>query len=448
MQTREEIFLLPGGDLRKVTVYGTIHGPVITEVKEGVVAVIALKWYGTLSKGQLPPMRSLRAFQSLNLARTLDEAIAAGEVFEVLGENLVVADVRGNIGWHVTGSVPIRRGYSGRLPADGFSGTMGWAGFVPYEELPGGSNPGEGWLATANSRPESAEDSPHISFSWSAPYRYERIKELIANLPAPSADDFQDIQMDVYSLRAERLLPRVVAYPFSNPLAQEAARQLEGWDRMVTTESVGAKVYEVFLTEWVRSLLEDELGTDLAYYSSAILTKYSVIDVILDHPDSHLWDRIETPGQEGPQEILEMALSRTMTWLEAQFGGSTASWAWGRLHTLNYIHPMAATVPLYRAANLGPLAIPGDDATVNIGASRPVSQRYSVVVIPSMRVVMPLGNLGQTRIIAPIGQSGQTGHPHYGDMVAGWLAGELVPLSASREELAQDENVQELVLSP
>ena len=45
-------------------------------------------------------MRGLRAFQSLNRARTLEEAIAAGGVFEVLGENLVVADIRGNIEWH------------------------------------------------------------------------------------------------------------------------------------------------------------------------------------------------------------------------------------------------------------------------------------------------------------------------------------------------------------
>ena len=134
--------------------------------------------------------------------------------------------------------------------------------------------------------------------------------------------------------------------------------------------------------------------------------------------------------------------------MEAQFGGHSASWAWGKLHILNYIHPMAATVPPFSAANLGPLAIPGDDATVNIAGFRPVGQRCNVVVIPSMRVVMPLGNLDDTRIIAPMGQSGQAGHAHYGDMVDGWLRGDTVPLTFSKESLEQDENVLELILSP
>ncbi len=38
------------------------------------------------------------------------------------------------------------------------------------------------------------------------------------------------------------------------------------WDREVSAQSEGATVYEVFLTEWVRALLEDELGDDLNLY--------------------------------------------------------------------------------------------------------------------------------------------------------------------------------------
>lgn len=135
MTWRDEAYRLPDGSSETKRVYETIHGPVITEVKPGVDAVAALKWYGTLPEDQIFDESAI-GFYKLNRVRSMREGIEAGRHFGLIGQNLVLADVDGNIGWHAFGAAPIRKGYSGRLPADGSSGECDWSGICPMKKCP------------------------------------------------------------------------------------------------------------------------------------------------------------------------------------------------------------------------------------------------------------------------------------------------------------------------
>jgi len=130
---------------------------------------------------------------------------------------------------------------------------MDWVGFLPYDSLLGRMDPPEGWMATANQRLVADQDPHPISFSWTAPYRYQRIGSLLESMKAPSAEDFRDMQMDVHSLQAERLLPRILSFPYEDKSAQAAVWILKKWDREVRADSQGAALYEVFLTQWGRT---------------------------------------------------------------------------------------------------------------------------------------------------------------------------------------------------
>jgi penicillin amidase len=67
--------------------------------------------------------------------------------------------------------------------------------------------------------------------------------------------------------------------------------------------------------------------------------------------------------------------------------------------------------------------------------------------IPTLRLIVPLGDPDAARISGPLGQSGQPGHPHYDDLVQPWIRGESVPLRLSRQ--AVERNVEaRLYLSP
>lgn len=324
---------------------------------------------------------------------------------------------------------------------------MGWAGFVPFDKMPGEIDPPSGIIANTNNHVGSDTGPYPVRGSWSAPYRYERVMNLLRGLPNPSVEDFQKMQMDVFSLQAAKLLPRILSFQYNDNKAREAAQILKGWDYQVRAGSPGAAVYEVFLTEWVRALLGDEIGPDLFYYFHIGFKKYLVQDVILDRPESSLWDRKDTPEKEGPQQILETALSSTVRWLEQRLGSDPRSWSWGRLHQVSWRHPGATNSFSAMLLNSGPFPVDGDCNTLNANAPMPARDDYRPFIIPTLRMVIPLQNMDAMRIVAPMGQSGQPGHPHYDDMVGRWLAGELVNLPASMERV-QAMAVAEMVLRP
>ena len=74
-----------------------------------------LKWYGTLPEGALPD-RTVDGVFSFMKSATVREIIDAGRLWACAGQNLVAVDDAGHLGWHAYGAVPVRDGWSGRLP--------------------------------------------------------------------------------------------------------------------------------------------------------------------------------------------------------------------------------------------------------------------------------------------------------------------------------------------
>jgi penicillin amidase len=425
---REDVVIgLPKGKSLTLPLYLTEKGPVITAVEKGVEAVAVLKWYGTLPQGAVQD-HTYRGVFSFMKATTAAEVLDAGRHWAYATQNLVAADDQGHIGWHAFGAVPIRNGYSGRVPADGTAGAD-WKGFLPYESLPQSMDPAEGWLANANNAPPGWSGPP-LSYSWAPPYRYDRIAGVLRGMSSPGVEDFRRLQADVHSLQADRILPRVLSFSFSDEKAGEAARILREWDHQVRPESRGAAVYEVFLDELDRMLLSDRLGDDFALYLNA--KSYGIEDEILDRPDSPFWDRKATMEKETMGPIVEAALANAMGFCRKRMGRNTKKWSWGQLHGYMFEHP-GATNPLFAILlNRGPYPAPGDDNTVNVSWSLAERGSYKATTIPSMRMIAALGNPDGLWLSGPLGQSGQPGHPHYDDLMKLFLAGEQaqVPLSA------------------
>ena len=446
MRTRDEVYGLPDGSTETRRIYETIHGPVITEVKPGVNAVAVLKWYGTLPDDKIFDESAI-GFFALNRARTVKEGFEAGRHFGLIGQNLVLADIDGNIGWHAFGAAPLRKGYSGRLPADGSSGECDWVGYLPYDKMPSSFNPEKGFIATANNRPPGDNSWHPVTYDWCAPYRYERISQVVSSMKDPTPEAFRQLQKDVHSLQADNILPKLKQYQFTDKKARAAQDLLLSWDREVGANSSGAAVYEVFLTEWLRVLLEDELGDNLKLYFHLLPAAYLVQDVILDRPDSPVWDRVDTPGKETPQQILELALKRSYERLEGRLGPNNEKWDWGRLHTYYFAHPGARSKIEHRLLSRGPIPAPGDNTTVNAACFDPGLGGFGVIVIPSLRMIAPLGDLDHTTIAGPMGQSGQPGNPHYDDLIKPWMSAEGVPLFFNRADV--DANVaSRLIIKP
>ena len=446
MERIRSTFDLPKGKSETRTIYMTHFGPVISEVKEGVDAVVALKWLGGLPVKQIAD-RSYRGMLGLSKAKNVDEAIYAAGEYKLIIQNLVMADKDGNIAWHPMGAIPKRKGYSGRLPADGSSGKMDWDGFIPYNQLPSTKNPPEGWIATANQNTQTDSPAHKFTHGWCAPYRHERIVQLLNNYPDPSIEDFQKIQMDDYSLQADNLLPRLFNYTIHGKKAEEALDHLKRWNREIEPDSTGTLVFKVFLTKWAEELLGDELGEGLQIYYANFSGPMLLHDTILDDPENAFWDRINTLEKETPEMILKSALVETIDWIEENFGSDRTKWKWGGVHVYFWNHPGAESRLEKKFLSRGPYEAPGDGFTVNAAGFNPAKGGYGVQTIPSMRMIVPLDNFDRTMIVGPMGQSGQPGHPHYDDLLPFYLKGEAVPFPFTREAV-EKQAVSRMILKP
>ncbi|HET9908082.1 MAG TPA: penicillin acylase family protein, partial [Anaerolineales bacterium] len=169
-ETRKEVIHVAGGDPVEITVRSTRHGPVISETygplknentnddpkfipfKERVGIdlpeqyVISLKWTA------LSPSTPFEAVWGFNLAQNWKEFREAAQHFHVPAQNLLYADVEGNIGYQMPGDIPIRANGEGTFPVPGWTDEYEWTDFIPFEELPFTYNPPEGYIVTANNQ--------------------------------------------------------------------------------------------------------------------------------------------------------------------------------------------------------------------------------------------------------------------------------------------------------
>ena len=97
---RSEIIHVKGKEDVTVDVALTRHGPIITELVPGETRKLALRW--TLYDGTHDP------FFEVDSAQNWEQFRSAFSVFDAPGQNVVFADVDGNIGYQATGKIPIR----------------------------------------------------------------------------------------------------------------------------------------------------------------------------------------------------------------------------------------------------------------------------------------------------------------------------------------------------
>ena len=170
-------------------VRATHHGPVIGGLIRGADQAMTLNSYA------LRPSTAFNGFMRLNHARGWDEFVCAMRLITAPPLNVMYADVDGNVGYWVCGTLPLRAQGQGTLPAPGWTGQDEWVGEVPFEEMPHALNPACGYIVSCNHRimPEtlpSGEAYPHfLGLGWMNGYRAQRIVAEIERLGRLSPAD-------------------------------------------------------------------------------------------------------------------------------------------------------------------------------------------------------------------------------------------------------------------
>jgi len=365
------------------------------------------------------------AIIALNLARNWDELAQAARL-HVAPTNLHYADVDGNIGWRMLGHVPVRTRHDGLLPVPG-DGRYDWQGIHETDAMPTLRNPERGWFASANQFNLPPDWSPAkrvTSFTWNAPYRYDRIAQVLGAQSRHGVNDSLALQHDDLSLPAQALLP-LLPQSLQGKAAQ-AAKMLRGWNARVGADSGPAALFEML---WI------ELGAACltAIVPGAARDLVKSIDprpmlALLTHPDARLG-----PAPEAARDaLLAMALGKAWDAAERKFGADPAAWRWGDAHHVVLRHPLssqpaiAAAIPAIEGGRSG-----GDGFTV-MARGYVAARDFTVSHGASFLIVCDVGNWDTSQVLSLPGQSIDPRSPHYRDSYAPWLNGQARPFPFSR----------------
>lgn len=433
----------------------TRHGPVISD------AIGEPSQRLTVNSMALRPCPALSGWLKLNRSHNWSEFVEAMRDIEAPQLGVSYADVAGNIGYWVTGKVPIRAKGQGQVPAAGWTGEYEWIGEVPFEEMPHALNPSAGYVLHCNNRIVPDGYPHYLGNEWGNGYRARRLSEMIENRAQVTAADCRDMQMDVTCLPGlefvrlvREVFPRAGSPAGTGDLGL-ALDLLDAWDGRLSTDSVGGSLYEVARAALVRGLFEPVLGPELTlrWLGQGFHPILRPVHEFYGHDTVMLLRLLGDPGswwvtQAGGREaLLGRGLAEAMAWLRSELGPDPAGWQWGRLHRITFGHALGVQKPLDRAFNRGPLPIGGDTDTPLQTAILPGPSYDNIGPSPSMRHIIDLGDLDGAMAVCPIGQSGQLGSAHYDDQAGLWSRGEYHPMLWSRGQVEAHAEAR-LVLAP
>ncbi len=425
---REEIVVKGRPEPVVLDVRCTHHGPIVNEALGADEAEpLALRWQALDE-----PTTFTGMFELLEIGSG-PELVAKLEGHTSPASNLIWADRQGSIGYKLIGRLPLRRGGCPDLPKPGWSGEFEWEGTIPYDELPETVDPESGYLITANNRIVGDEYPHHITSEWLDGFRAKRIEQLLRERDDHDLESFEAIQTDDLSLPGLEAARRLGRLSPRGQRERSAIERLRSWDGRLDPETVAGTIYQAFLLRLAREAARAMIGDrDLSErwldradngFTPHITSPWRWHSHLMG-----LWEEADEAliGRPWDELVLE-ALAGALDDLEERFGPDPQGWRWGRVHEMEFPHPLGEANPVLRRLFNRRLRAGGAQETVSQIAYDP-NDPYRAVWAPSWRMVADPTDPDRSRWQMFTGQSGHPASPHYDDLQADWLEGRTQPM--------------------
>ncbi|HKW74734.1 MAG TPA: penicillin acylase family protein [Terriglobales bacterium] len=433
----------PGGWQKPETVHETIHvkdapdvpldvvitrhGPIISRLFPGEARQIALQWLIYDTRQISIPLFDLDSAQNWQQFR---QALSA---FATPSQNVVYADVEGNIGYQPMGFVPIRRSGDGTVPVSGADGKHDWTGYLPFDKLPDVYNPPSGIIATANSKITPKGYPYLLATQWFPPYRTERIYRVLQSGKKFTPADMLALQTDITSeydrFFADRFVYAIDHSQSATQRARQAAEVMRGFDgRMLADSATPTIEVNARKTLW-EMLLEPKLGPEWDRY------EWSEAAVALENIVQQQPDRWLPPGYSNFNDLLAAAVNLAIQDAPADL----KSWKYGEQFPVEINHPLFGAIPGLRSIS-GPGRHPQSGGGYTV---KQVGRSFG----PSERMTVDFANLDASTFNIVIGESGQLLSPYYMDHWDAWYNNKTFSLAYS-DAAVQSTKSHELNLVP
>jgi penicillin amidase len=336
----------------------------------------------------------------------------------------VVADTAGNIAWTVTGRIPKRVGYDGRLPTNWAFGDRRWDGYLTSNEVPAIVSPASGRLWSANQRQVGGAALTALGDNgFNRAPRGAQLRDDLAPLERATPRDLLNVQLDDRALflapwqklLVETLTPEVVA---QKSFRGELRALAEKWDGHASVDSVSYRLAREFRTAVLSKIFEPIfqpcVDADPSFDWQRLRLETAAWTLIHDKP-AHLLN----PDYASWEALLVAAADSVVSDLDRQ-GVPLERATWGARNIARIRHPFSRTLPSWLTGwlNLPADQLPGDTDMPRVaGPATGASERF---------VVSP-GREAEGIFHMPGGQSGHPLSPFYRAGHTAWVRGEPTP---------------------
>jgi penicillin amidase len=460
MRVRTETIEVRDGQDVDLRVRETAHGPLLSDVMGQLATVGANAARGdrqddgiavSLAWTALKPTATADAVLGLNLARNWEEFREAAADFAVPAQNIVYADREGHIGYQAPGRIPIRKsGNDGATPSEGWRAENDWTGdYVPFEGLPYALDPPEGFVVAANQAVAGSDYPYHLTGDWDHGYRATRIRNRLEGDPQLAVAEMAALQTDDLNPMARVLVPYLLEVDddLGSRYYRAGPDLLREWDFRQPGDSAAAAYFNAVWSALLRLTFHDELRESLRPEGGQ--RWFAVVTGLLEDPTSTWWDDRSTDDEvETRDDVLRQAMRDARDDLTSHLALDPADWTWGDLHQLDLRTSTlgeSGIGPVEWIENREDYEVGGSASAVE-ATSWNAAEGYEVTASPSMRMVVSLADLDESRWISMTGVSGHPGSSHYVDQTGIWVEGKTLPWPFSREAVeAADEDTLDLL---
>lgn len=416
IETFEETIAIAGQAPQRTTVQWTIWGPVLGPDHRGRLR--AYRWVAHSAEqlaASLTPMED---------ARTIEDAFASANGLGTPGQNFVVADRSGRIGWTIYGSLPRRVALDGQLPASWADGTRGWGGWLGDDEYPRVLDGMDGRIWTANARVVGGEMLERLGDgSYEVGSRARIIRDRLMAADRFTPQDLLRIQLETRAEFLDRwrglILRTLDARATAGQRLRAEFREIveREWSGHASPDSSGYRLTRAFrdrVSERVFTfVLAECYEADEHFDYTTVRRREGPIWRIVTEGPLHLLD----PQYATWRDMLLAAADSVIEDLRA--AGELRERRWSEFNQVSFRHPLSLSLPLLgRWLDMPKTDIPGDLYTPrmmwgSVGASE--------------RMVVSPGREEQGIMHMPVGQSGHPLSPFYANSHDAWVRGEPTP---------------------
>jgi penicillin amidase len=441
---RREQIKVKGGAVQELEVIVTRHGPIIAG-GPGKGYGVAFQYTATAF-----PYRGFECLLPMMKAASVDEINESMRQWVDPCNNLLSADVHGNIAYLHRGQVPIRSMSNAWLPVPGWGGDHEWQGNIPFEKLSRMRNPSGGFIVSANNRIPDEKYPYYIALGYAPEYRARRIYERLEGLAGVTVEDMRSIHGDSVSIPARVFLKLIAAAKPADEFSARAQSMLVRWNGIMERDAVAPTIYGAFRIRLLHKIVGGLMGplVEVMFQATGRGAPRHLAELAsqIVHQAKTGDTSILPPGATWGSTVAQ-ALDEAVAYLRRRLGDDMAAWKWGAVHQTIPKHPISHLFPgSEELLNPAPISMGGDGDTPYAAGYSP-GRPFNVTLLSVVRYIFDTSDWDNSGWAVPLGVSGHPGSRHYADQSPIWGNLELVPMRYTWERVKAEAEVRQ-VLEP